>query len=278
MHDPSTLAFSIKIPIGRGPALFKRDRDEGKKEWRFYSIADIWHEDPCRGPGGDDSCGWFKRAHHGDKMVLAKIARRFEEDWDRVFNYRDEDSSGEPVGPIKSTYFRGLFCPNGDPRMSVHGIALNLFFVAAGEYFQSTGQTNWLKARRWMQSNLFDILMFAENPTDSLYDSITRTFSDDCSTSKAKRERSERIDQMASIIYGWILRREQRWWQHPRWHVHHWRIHIHVWYRLKRCITKRCNTCGKRISPRDNGVVSHSWSGDGPLTCGKCSGPACAAK
>jgi hypothetical protein len=248
MHDPLTVAFNVKIPLPWKTTTFWKDK---RKEWASYQIATIWHKDPEK-DHTDDSCGWFKRARHGDKAVLEKIVKRFEEDWDRVFEYREEDSMAEPKGPIKSTYFRGYFCPNGEPHLSTQGIVLNLFFTAIGEHFQSTGRTNWKKARRWMQRNLFDILIFGENCTDSLFDQIVRTFGDD-----TKRE--DRIRNMAAVIYGWILRREQRWWQHPRWHIHHWRIQVPFLQLLNRWLFVRCAKCKGRFKWKES--VYGSWSG-----------------
>lgn len=221
----------------------------------------LWHVDPERGPGGDDSCGWFKRAHHGDEAVLAKIVKRFEEDWDRVFNYREENHHGEPAGPIKKTYFCGFFYPedagSGMPNMGVTAIVLNLFFLAAGEHFESTGHTNWKRARKWMQANLFDIMLFAENPTDSMRDAVVRKFG--CDT-----RREDRIRGAAATIYGWILRREQKWWQHPRWHVHHWRLQIQPLNDFKRWAFSRCCKCGRSFRFGAS-VCTNNWNSTGPM-------------
>lgn len=97
--------------------------------------------------------------------------------------------------------------------MSTHGIVINLFWWAAFEHFKNAD-----KARRWMRNNLYDILWFAENPVDSLHDGITGKYGED-------REPSERrISQLASCVYAWVIRSERKWWQHPKWHVHHWRL------------------------------------------------------
>lgn len=37
------------------------------------------------------------------------------------------------------------------------------------------------------------------------------------------------------------------WWQHPRWHVWHWRLQVHPYQRLRRWLFTRCATCGKRF-------------------------------
>ncbi len=203
MHDPTTLAFSIKWPW------------KGKHDYR-HSIIDIWHCDPCK-DGTDDSCGWFKRSRHGDKKVLEKIAKRFEEDWDRVYMSETED---EETGK-SSIYFCGYFCPNGDPHLSVNAIVNNLIFLAAFEHFKSRD-----KAIKFCQKHCFEIMLFGENPFDSLHASITRKFYG--RKPETAHQRKYRIEELASIIYGWILRADLKWYQHARWHLHHWSIKIVV--------------------------------------------------
>ena len=88
-----------------------------------------------------------------------------------------------------------------------------------------------------MRRNLYRIIQFAESPVDSLHSSITNTYGNPS---------DERITAMASIIYGWILRAEQRWWQHPRWHVWHWRFQVHPWQALRRRYRDKCYRCGQR--------------------------------
>lgn len=194
MHDPDTLICSL------GP-------------------FQLWHHDPCNKRGcGDDSCGWFMRAKHGDPKILEKIRKTIARDFDRVFEYRrdDWDDAKKKAGsPPDSVHFMGYFCPNGDPNFSIHGIVLNMFFDAIHVYFNH----DWKKSRPWMRKHLFDILMFAENPTDSLRSEIVGTFG-------KYDNREQRIDNYASCIYGWILRAERPWYRHPRWHVHHWRVNV----------------------------------------------------
>lgn len=231
MHDPMTLIYGCRL-------------------------FTLWHVDPEK-DGSDDSCGWFKRARHGDKEVLEKIIKRFEFDWDSTFT-SGGDPDDDESGP-KRTYFTGLFRPDGDPNLSVYGITMNLFWTAAFEYFKQDRD----KAHRFLKNNLTEILLFSENPVDSLYDGITRKFEKGCGVVQDKRSREERVRNMASTIYGWILRAEQKWWQHPRWHIHHWKLVIHPIQRFKRWVFTRCMKCGKRVGWTTN-VVSHQWDSEGP--------------
>lgn len=249
MHDPMTVAWEIKSPIKRKSSLFP----EGYRS----TLITIWHVDPER-DGSDDSCGWFKRARHGDKKVLEKIAKRFEEEWDRTWTYDPEEHGGdeEEEKRGKITYDCGYFTPTGMPRYSVSGIVLNLMFVVAQEHFNSNGLTNFKKAKSFMRRNLLDILIFAENTTDSLFDALTLKFGND-------DRRDERIRAISEVCYGYILRTERKWWKHPRWHFHHWKIQIHFVQTLKRWLFSRCCKCGKRFSWAYS-PCSSSWNGTGP--------------
>lgn len=229
MHDPQTQAFDIKYPWWR-KSKFGKFHD---------SFITIWHVDPEK-DNTDDSCGWFPRSRHGDKAVLAKIEKRFEEDWDREYV-----SEGK-------RYYRGYFYPQdsgaGMPNMSTQGIALNLFFMAAFEHYEH----NRSKAMRFMKRNLFEIMLLTENPTDSIRDSIVRTFGQESN-------RAYRISDLASIIYGWILRNTRPWYRHPRWHVWHWRVQIHPLQNLKRRYWDKCCKCGKRGFKKGSAISD--WNG-----------------
>lgn len=241
MHDPMTVAHEIKYPWRQKPCKL------WPKGYRSTFIT-IWHVDPEK-DGTDDSCGWFQSSRHGDKAVLEKIVKQFEFDWDRTFT---SDGSGK-------TYFCGYFYPQdagaGMPNMGVTAVGLNLFFIAAGIYFESDGQSSWKKARRWMQSNLFDIMLFIENPTDSLRDSLIQKFGQ-------YEKREERIRSMASCIYGWIMRTQRPWWKHPKWHVWHWKIQCVPLGNLKRWMFSHCCKCGKRFKYGES-PVTNNWNSEG---------------
>lgn len=235
MHDPKSQAFRICFPWF---STF-----HGTRYWKPFIT--VWHVDPCKGGGGsDDSCGRFMRAWHCDQTKLEKIRKRFEEDWDRVFT----SDSG-------NVYFCGYFCPNGDPHLSVHGIVINLFFMAAFEHFNQ----NRDKAYKFLNKNMAQILMFAENPVDSLHDSITRKFEIGCSEQNTPDRRKQRIRSMAGTVYSWICRETRPWYKNPIWHVHHWDFQIHPLQTLKRMFIDRCALCGKGFSRKES--VIGDWHG-----------------
>lgn len=252
MHDPLTQICTF-------PSYEMRQRMECCRwipNWLArLELFTLWHVDPAR-KGNDDSCGWFMRAHHGNPEVLEKIIRRFDEDWDRTFTTKKEDHDADDGHFVPKTYFCGYFFPEdagfGKPNMGVTAIVLNLFFLAAGVHFESDGRTNWRKARKFMQKNLFEIMLFAENPTDSLRDEIVRKWGTDS-------KRADRIESVATCIYGWILRNTRPWYRHPRWHVRHWRVQIHIWQQFHRWAFERCGKCGGRFHWGE--VPCGDWNG-----------------
>lgn len=231
MHDSMTVAHEIY--------LGKQKKKNGHYRSPFITI---WHVDPEK-DCTDDSCGWFMRARHGDPEMLKKIRSAIEFDFDRTYV---SDSS-------QTMYLTGYFTPiSGAPVMSIHGITLCMFAAAAWQFFKH----NRKKQRKWMNDNLFEILHFAENPTDSLKDEILGTFR---RGTDSKWNREESLSHYASIIYGWLLRSTRPWWKHPRWHIHHWKIQFHPWQKFKRRYWDKCCICGKRGFKRS---AMSNWDGN----------------
>ena len=231
MHDPNTVAFDIYL--GR----------KKTKSGRYKSpLITIWHKDPEK-QGDDDSCGWFMRDYHGDQLMRERIRKTLDSEFDRTYT---SESDGK-------VYYVGYFSPNsGMPNLSTMGITLDMFSKASWEFFNYDRK----KQKIWMQKNLYDILHFAENNTDSLKDEIQGTFR--IGTGEEWR-REDALNHYTSIIYGWLLRRTRPWWKHPKWHVHHWRIQFHPIQNLKRRFWDKCCVCGKRGF---KGSAYSDWNGD----------------
>ncbi len=168
-----------------------------------FGPFNLWHRDKN---GDDGACGWVMRAGHGNQEVLKRIEDRFRFDWSHQVTTHN-------MGTIDTA----LFSSDGFPAMSVHGIMLNLMFLAAYEHFGR----NRKRAARFMQDNLFEILSFAENPTDSAHTMWKYLYGRD-----ERETQEDRIKSSASMIYGWVLRATRPWYKHPRWHIHHWRFSV----------------------------------------------------
>lgn len=269
MHDPLSRICQIRIPI---PFMGK-----SRAEYRggYIELAEIWHKDPCK-DGTDDSCGRFKRARHGDPEVLDKAVKRLSHDWDSTFQSgRDSDFGSDANGgkrKLGEVRFTGMFHPDGKPIMSTLGIVLNIYFVVLLEHFSGSHDRQRDKAMKWMTQHFAEIAIFAENPVDSLHQSITCVFGEhlDPSAHNYKYERESRIRRLVSAVYGDVLRKTQPWWKSPSFHIHHWRITIPMLRKLKRLLWDRCAECGGSLG-WNKSVVSN-WEGT-RFTCWKCDGP-----
>ena len=218
MHDPMTVAFEITMPF--------TGKKNSKGGWDKYprTLFTIWHVDP-ETDGTDDSCGWFIRSRHGKKKVLEAIEKEF------------------------ALYWKELFTDFGVPKFSPMAITLHLFQCACYEVWH-----DWKKVDRYMKKHLYDLIRFSENPTDSMFNAITR---------KGTDTQEEHIRYFAAIIYPYILRDVRPSWKHPRWHIHHWKIQNHFIQTLKRFLWGRCAGCGGRFT-WGYSPTSNAWDSDGP--------------
>jgi hypothetical protein len=237
MHDPNIVAFNIDLPFpGQLAAWQKEDNAKARERGlrpphrSALHIATIWHHDPEK-DGSDDSCGWYMRPRHGSDPVLKRIVDAFAFDWDSTWNKGD--------GTLG---FSGWFTPDGDARMSTIGIVNCMFHKAAWEYFGYDRRIS----DRFMQKHLFRIVAFAENPTDSMNNSIHQVY--------GKEERTARIHSAAGVVYGCILNWTRPWYKHPRYHVHHWRIQVPFFQRVHGWLFDRCSKCGKGFKYGEQGV------------------------
>lgn len=55
-------------------------------------------------------------------------------------------------------------------------------------------------------------------------------------------------ERLFACVVRHYRRNRRRWWQHPRWHVHHWKLQVHFLHRLRRWLFDRCAVCGGRFT------------------------------
>jgi len=88
------------------------------------------------------------------------------------------------------------------------------------------------------------------------YDNLCGWFGDDTPSDEA----IFRVSRIFQIHKAHI----RHWYQHPRWHIHHWRIKVVPVFKLKRWLFTRCAYCGKRL-PWGYDPTRTTWNGTGPL-------------
>lgn len=164
----------------------------------------LWHKDPEK-HGDDDSCGWFLRHYHLDNQMASKILSEFQ------FNFKHNH----------------WFTDDGMPKFSTMGIVLNMY----GAVVWQVVKFNRSRYDKFFQKHLYSILKFAENDTDSLNNSIVneyryRMIEHDRSQVDS---RDERIAHFANVIYADVMRKIRPWYNHPRWHITHWRVSFNIY-------------------------------------------------
>jgi len=226
MHDNHTVAHEIKNPFAR------------KQHGYRPSLITIWHVDP-ETDGTDDSCGWFMRNRHMPKGMIDKIEKEFEGEWDNTFK-----------GENGYIYNTGWFNKEGENVVSVRGIVLNMYIYAAKIALDKDGKTEpgkmWDIAWKFVNKNYAQIMYFAENNRDSIRDVIVRKFSIGCDVEYTPEKRKEMIRECASYVGCDIMRKQRKWYHHPKWHIWHWEIQFHPFQNLKRRYWDKCCECGKR--------------------------------
>lgn len=196
------------------------------------SLLSIWHHDP-ETDGTDDSCGWFIRARHADQGVLKMIQKEFD------FNF-------------EHNYW---FDKEGNQIFSTIGTLMMMYEAAAWIHFKY----NRKKKDAFMRKHCAAIIHFAENPIDCGGDDITGKFYKSTGSSLLSKDR---FSGLAAMVYTDILRKERKWYRHPKWHIHHWHFQIHPWQDFRRRYFLKCCICGKRgfkKAPLSDWAGSKRW-------------------
>ncbi len=215
----SPTTVAFEIYLGR------KQKKDGNYRTPFITV---WHNDPQK-DCTDDSCGWFIRPRHADQKVLKEIQREFN------FNY-------------KHNYW---FDKSGNQIFSTIGTLMNMYECASWIHFKH----NRKKRDAFMRKHCASIIHSAENHIDCMGDDITGKF---YRSTKSNLLSPDRFMWMAGMVYTDILRKERKWYQHPRWHIHHWSIKFTSLQQLKRRYLDKCSVCGKRGF---KSVAIGSWEG-----------------
>lgn len=218
MYDPSTVAHEIRLP------------------WpgRIYGlpIITVWHEDPeksGRGNRGDDSCGWFRPpTTKEERATIEKLALR---QYTSIFERQCAEREGKDYASV-------CFVP-----------------TAYDAVYWSWRAIKFSKAKGWQYGDrrnaltpeeLQAIYLLSANPMDNIRSTV------------AAIKSADNFVDFFQIVYSCFTRHHRPWWQHPRWHLHHWRLQIHLWQAFRRWALSRCCKCGGRFGWGES-PCSSSW-------------------
>lgn len=199
MHDPLTLAFRVPFP------WFTRCRVTGERRW--WTFAEIWHKDPCRGGYGDeDSCGWFgpnltKEQASALKFFAGQEARK------PTLQLREGKESLDPTRDVV---------------LAEIGFRQIAGVVEPGRGLRGRPVQEWARDLATpMHGSRCDLFVYLESYH---------------SNHPGERGREQHAEHMYRVLARKALREMRPWWRHPRFHVHHWRLKFPIvsWWRWRR--------------------------------------------
>lgn len=224
MHDPSTMAFSIKWPF------------KTKGDFKHYpSLLSIWHNDPmdftnkcnCR---GDDSCGWFTPPY--SSAVREEYAKLAKQQYGEIFNKQRATKENKSYAYI---------CYDQD----CYGAIYWSWRAIASKQKKYV----WQYGKPLSAGELNYIYSLATCPVDNLQ------------TSYSLIEDEGTFENFFMCVFNAYLRHHRPWYKHPRWHFWHWSFQFHPWQNLKRRFWDKCSKCGKHGFPKGVSAIGN-WSGN----------------
>lgn len=224
-YHPETMVCSF-------PPYPRRTVRIGEREpWSFagtlYRLSpwigfDIWHIDPERNVPGqrrDDSCGWFPR------NLTPPIQKA-------VDQFMSACHDGERLmieaailrrAPYDARYPSLKRMPIGE------GYALALMVLTFIDRWSLQPKRAWRRRSEYRAQ--MRVLRLAERAALNGVDTVLE---------------ADSVESFVRMLAG-IYRRDVRpWWQHPRWHVHHWKVNFNLPRNLKRMF-QPCATCRKPL-------------------------------
>jgi hypothetical protein len=224
-YHPETLAFNFP-PYPKGGIGFKgRPKPLTFGRW-LYSLSpwigvDVWHIDPehiVPGRRRDDSCGWFARDLTPPiQKAVDEIMAAHNEGLRRMI-----EGAIMRRAPHDARYPSLKRMPVGD------GYALAIMVLGYIDRIATHDRTG-----RWRKTDAASakVARLAYEITLNDVDTVLDV---------------ETVEQFVNSLAQHYRRAVRPWWEHPRWHVHHWKINFHLLRNLRRMV-EPCATCRKPL-------------------------------
>jgi len=247
MHDPYTVAFEILYPWEYPRKLFNILLN--RKYNYYHSLITIWHVDPEK-DGSDDSCGWSRgRLTEEEKYFALKASRAYSfifvweqkprkyvpkerKDMDEKYNekrnhvcYRQEQAAYP------------LFLDAGYTYSCLYNLFFFFLWEEQNRHYSLKRRSFTKREKKWIED-------LAYNSTDNLQMGF-------CSPESC-------YEDVVVNTYRCWKKIHRPWYKHPKWHIHHWRVQIHLWGNVRRKLFTKCEICNKRF-PYRYCPVSNGW-------------------
>lgn len=156
-------------------------------------IITIWHVDP-EADGTDDSCGWtFPKVSKGEREWLDKIA-----------NNQYRQLFARKIALLEEKSYASL-CYNQDP--------FGVIYWMWRHFNKKFNKVAWQYGEHISNKEFQYVYKLATNPVDNFQ--------------HHKCNDIKEFEKMLYLIFRSWKRYHRKWYQHPRWHIHHWKIQFH---------------------------------------------------
>ena len=187
-------------------------------------VVEVWHVDPER-DGSDDSCGWtFPRLSDKQKAGISILANiEAAEPWYLACRRQEIISAADAVMLA---------------RQALRETALAINVKVSTKWMDELAI--WLVCAQG--DNIRSMLAFSPGYHSS---------------SEVDRE-EDRVECALGLFHYLarrILQHKRSWWQHPRWHIHHWRFRFPIVRWVRRKFIKRCYVCDERLKRYESIMV-----------------------
>lgn len=251
MHDPLTVAHEIKYPWFKYKPWPKRYRHSREKKWDWEhklteaqhkgrdphwdegyreTFITIWHKDPEH-RGSDDSCG-FSYPHLTN--------------WQKERLWNGAWSEGQ------NPHF---LCVEGKEWEGTYTEAVSLY---TGMVLLVVNLLRLKVTLDYVQRFAIERIHHADCcPTTSVFCWLPGYHTNNKKDSS--RDRQEHFYGILCGIARSILMDRRPWYQHPRWHLWHWRFQVHPWHTLWHWLFHRCCKCGEGFGWKESAISD--WNG-----------------
>ena len=189
----------------------------------------IWHIDPESG-GSDDSCGWVSKVTKAQREQAYKLGTEMYGD---IFGRRSAFQGNKDYAHV---------CFEPSTYEAVYWVWCAL---------KHQGKKGYRFGKSLSAAELEFIMALSSEPLDNLQSTVARVNS------------AEVCGEFFYLVERARLRFIRKWYQHPRWHVWHWRLQWHHLQAFKRWAFSRCQKCGGRFT-WGYSPISQCWHGKGP--------------
>jgi hypothetical protein len=126
-----------------------------------------------------------------------------------------------------------------------------VYWIWRGLKYQNR-KTGWRFGDRRLAlsaDELEEIYMLSSNPVDNIRSLVSGVVDQDT------------FERLVFCAFRAFQHHCRPWYKHPRWHIHHWKIQLHPWQRLRRRFWDTCCKRGKRGFKPEHGGACGNWSG-----------------